>query len=242
MLESGIWRGAGAFSFFPRPGILGIRRLSLEPLEFDVTDHLDGSLSHYFLQMRPLGAEFESGDQFELNLQRSADVPSAAFEIFPGSTIPAGRHAWSRVELVFTSSNARTVGIRFTGSSGGFYDGHSSEADAAVDIRLAPHLTSSLEYALQAVTRAVGDFTARTVRLRLDLAASPRLGGTMFIQQDNASDRLTINLRLHWIPRPGSDAYLVYNSAWPTGSSGGIPWSRPAAGGLVAKFVYYVRG
>ncbi len=38
-----------------------------------------------------------------------------------------------------------------------------------------------------------------------------------------------------------SDGYLVWNSAWPTGLSGGMPWGRPARGALIGKLVYYFR-
>ena len=86
-----------------------------------------------------------------------------------------------------------------------------------------------------------GRFAARTARLRLDYATSPRLNTTVFLQYDNESDRLTVNARLHWIPRPGSDAYLVWNSAWPTDLAGGVPWRRPLRGALIGKVVYHFR-
>ncbi len=50
-----------------------------------------------------------------------------------------------------------------------------------------------------------------------------------------------MNARLHWIPNVGSDAYLVWNSAWPTGLGEGMPWGRPAHGALIGKLVYYFR-
>ena len=81
----------------------------------------------------------------------------------------------------------------------------------------------------------------RRLRLPPHLAATPRIGGTLFLQGDNASDHITLNGRLHWIPSPGSDVYLVYNSAWPTGLPAGVPWSRPERGALIGKVVWYFR-
>jgi hypothetical protein len=86
-----------------------------------------------------------------------------------------------------------------------------------------------------------GSFTAQVHRLRFDYATSPRLNTTLFLQWNNESNRLAVNARLHWIPRPGTDAYLVWNTTWPTGLAGGVPWSRPLRGALVGKFVYYFR-
>lgn len=63
----------------------------------------------------------------------------------------------------------------------------------------------------------------------------------MFAQYDNASERSSVNARLRWTRRPGSDLYLVYNSTWPTGLDEGVPWSRPLGGGFVMKYVHFLR-
>jgi len=88
---------------------------------------------------------------------------------------------------------------------------------------------------------AAGRFIARSHRLRLDVAASPRLSGTLFVQHDNASEQLRLNVRFHWIPSLGSDLYVVWNSGWPTLLGAGIPWGRPQRGQLTGKLVYYFR-
>ena len=83
------------------------------------------------------------------------------------------------------------------------------------------------------------------MRLRLDVATSPRLTTALFGQWDNESRRMAVNARLRWTRAPGSDAYLVWNSAWPSGLDGrgvaGVPWRRPVRGALVAKYVQYFR-
>ncbi len=111
----------------------------------------------------------------------------------------------------------------------------------ALTVRTAPHLITKLEVEQQNVRLATGRFIARSARLRLDVAASPRLSSTLFVQHDNESERLRLNLRFHWIPKLGSDFYVVWNSAWPTGLFGGIPWHRPERGQLTGKLVYYFR-
>ena len=80
-------------------------------------------------------------------------------------------------------------------------------------------------------------------RLRLDYATDPRLNGTFFLQWDNELDRLAVNARLHWIPMPGANAYLVWNTAWPTAlpGRGGIPFGQPLNAAVIGKFVYYFR-
>ncbi|OGT94981.1 MAG: hypothetical protein A3I79_08185 [Gemmatimonadetes bacterium RIFCSPLOWO2_02_FULL_71_11] len=211
------------------------------PINADVTTTLDGALDNAFYEVRPLGAEFQSGAELELNLQRYLDVPGDSFEIFPGTIVAPGRYEWSRVEVQLESSPARSFQVELGASAGDYYTGRATELAYGVAARVAPHLIAEVEGELQWVRLPTGRFDARTARLRLDYATSPRLNTTVFLQYDNESERLAVNARLHWIPRPGSDVYLVWNSAWPTDLAGGVPWRRPLRGALVGKVVWYVR-
>jgi hypothetical protein len=239
--ETDVIQHTGHIDFFPRPGRWGIRRMHVTFLSWDVTTRRDGARSHSSFAVSPLGGELESGDEVTVTLQRFEDAPDEAFEIFPGDTIAAGRYWWNRAELAFESSAGRPVGFDLEMSAGDFYTGSGTEVQAVLTVRTAPHLIANLEVEQQNVRLAAGRFTARTTRLRLDVAASPRLSGTAFVQHDNESDRLRLNVRFHWIPELGSDLYLVWNSGWPTGVSGGIPWGRPQRGQLTGKLVYYFR-
>ncbi len=241
VLETGVWRHTGHVDVFPRPHVLGIRQLEFSLLTWEGVTHLDGSPSHSLYEVTPLGAVFESGDEFLVNLKRLEDAPSTPFEIFRGHTIDPGDYSFDRAEVQFTSSPGRPVSASLTASAGDFYTGMSTELDATLTVRTAPHVITEVEYSQLAARLATARFTARTARLRLDVAATPRLGSTVFVQWDDESERLTVNARLHWMPGPGSDAYLVWNSAWPTALADGVPWGRPARGAVVGKLVYYVR-
>jgi len=241
VLESDVIRPTGHIDFFPRPPRWGIRRLHFTFIEWDVTTHLDGPRSHASFVVSPVGGELESGDQFALTVRRFEDAPDAPFEIFPGDTIAAGHYWYNRVEASVESSAGRPGGVSLTTSVGDFYTGTASEVSAALTVRTAPHLTTSVEFEQHNVRIAAGRFIARSHRLRLDVAASPRLSGTLFVQHDNASEQLRLNVRFHWIPSLGSDLYVVWNSGWPTLLGAGIPWGRPQRGQLTAKLVYYFR-
>jgi hypothetical protein len=126
-------------------------------------------------------------------------------------------------------------------SAGEFFDGTSRDLEASVELRSAPHLITSLDYEIRSVRRPGPDFTAQVARLEVGLAAHPRLGGSALVQWENESDRLGLNLRVHWMPRPGTDLYLAWNGAWPTALEDGIPWRRPEYGVLTGKVVHYFR-
>jgi hypothetical protein len=240
--ETDVLRHTGHIDYFPRPRWLGLRRLQLQLLSWDVVTRLDGTRSHSSYSITPIGGEFGSGDEFALTLQRFEDVPDEAFDIFPGDTIAPGHYWYNRVEAGFESSSGRPVGYELAASVGDFYTGTATSLEAQLTLRVAPHLIADLQLEQQRVRLASGRFTARSARLRLDVASSARLASTLFVQYDNESERLGLNARFRWIPSPGSDVYVVWNSNWPTGLDGGVPWGRPLRGQLVAKVVYYLRG
>jgi hypothetical protein len=240
--QSGINRYAGSLAFTPRPGRWNIRKLSYGVESWNVVTNLDNTLNNANIELRPLGIKFESGDEVEVNLQRNRDVPGEAFELFPGTVVGAGSYQWNRAEVQVQTSQARTVSAEVKASAGGFYDGHGTELQVALRAQYEPHLLTSVEYQVADFHRNVGAFTATTVRLRVDYAASPRLTTTFFGQYDNDSKRVAFNARARWTRAPGSDTYVVWNSAWPSGlTEGGIPWERPASGALIVKVVEYFR-
>jgi hypothetical protein len=239
--QSGIQRFAGQLLFTPRPQRWGIRRFDFALGNWDWVSRLDGTLDNASFELVPIGAQFESGDSFEFNVQRRWDVPPESFEIFPGDTIAAGRYAWNRAELSLDGSEGRQLVPEFSLSVGQFYDGRSVEVSGALGLRREPHLLLSAEYSRSTITRGDAGFTASTFALRTDYALSPRLNTTFFGQYDNESERVTLNARVRWTRSPGSDLYLVWNSGWPSGLDNGIPWRRPSRGALVVKYIQYFR-
>jgi Domain of unknown function (DUF5916) len=239
--EDGVRRYVGGLQFFPRPPGLGVRRLDLKLLEWEVAERLEGGQAWATYEIRPFGVELDGGSAMELNLQRYVDVPDEAFEVFPGSRVPAGSYRFDRVEARYLSAAHRTWVLDVAASVGEFYDGTSREFETSLELRAAPHLIGYLDYALQSVRRPGPDFTARVVRAGIDVAASPRLGASALVQWENESDRMGVNLRVHWTPQPGTDFYLAWTSVWPTGLGDGIPWRRPEHGMLVGKVVHYLR-
>ncbi len=239
--QNGIQRFAGQVTLTPRPRRWGIRRLDLSLPSWDWVSRLDGTLDNASLTLRPLGAQFESGDSFELNLKRLWDVPPEDFEIFPGSVIAAGRYQYDQVEVSLEGSEARRLVPEVSMTVGELYDGRGYEWNTGLGYRQEPHILFFAEFSRTRVTREAASFAATTARVRADYAFSPRLSTTVFVQYDNESERASVNARLRFTRAPGSDLYLVWNSGWTTALDSGIPWRRPVRGGLVLKYIHYLR-
>ena len=258
--QRGISRIGWQAELTPRPSALGalgaplkamhVRRLKIEPLSGELVRTLGmagpfSGLANGYLSSSPLGFEFETGDELSVQFTRNYDTPAAAFDLFDGAEIAAGRYAWNRAQVEYKGSPARRLALDVTVARGGFYAGESSEINAALRGRFAPHVNLSVEYGRTAVSILAADrtqrFTAQTARIRLDYAATARLNTTLFTQWDNESNRGAVNARVRWTTSPGSDLYVVWTSQWPTALDGGIPWRTPTRSTLVAKYVRYFR-
>ena len=240
--QRGIDRFAGQVSLTPRPkGPSIVRRWEFTLLEYNIVRAIGGDLDNASFEVRPLGAQFQSGDKIEFNLKRDFDGPAADFDVTSNVVIPAGNYWWDRVELQYSGSNVRRWTLGSSVSTGEFYDGRRTDLSVSSRLRLQPHVELVLDWSHNDVRLPGGEFTVNTLRFRGDYAASPRLTATAFLQFDDQSDRAAVNARVRWTTSPGSDLYVVWNSTWPTGLDRGIPWDRPLRGGLVAKYVRFFR-
>ncbi|MFZ9898557.1 MAG: DUF5916 domain-containing protein [Gemmatimonadaceae bacterium] len=240
--QRGIQRLSGQFAITPRPAQPSpIRRWEFNLLGYDLVWDLGGRLDNASLSVRPVGMQLQSGDRFEVNLSRRFDGPTADFTLVPGTTIAAGDYWFDRAEVRFSGANVRPWSLGGAASTGGFYEGTRVDVSVNARLRLQPHWEFSLDLARNDVVLPTRGFVATTVRFRGDYAYSPRLTGTLFTQYDDQSDRASVNARVRWTTSPGSDLYVVWNSTWPTGLDRGIPWGQPLRGGLIAKYVRYLR-
>jgi hypothetical protein len=139
-------------------------------------------------------------------------------------------------------SGARTLVPELSVTVGELYDGHGYKWSTGLGYRREPHILLFAEFERTRVTRSSQSFAATIARVRADYAISPRLSTTVFAQYDNESERASLNARLRFTRSPGSDLYVVWNSGWTTALDGGIPWRRPVRGGLVVKYIQYLRG
>jgi hypothetical protein len=95
--------------------------------------------------------------------------------------------------------------------TGDFFDGERQEIATEVNWRPSGRLRTGLSYEWNDIRLPGGNFITRVVGFRTDVAFSSRLSWVTRIQYDNVSESMGINTRLHWIPEPGREAFLVLN-------------------------------
>ena len=243
------WETYGHIDFMPRPHALGIRQLQFELPSWDIYANHDGSVlrardwQNASIEWHPIGAVFESGDQFNVMIIRNMDAPIEPFTIARGVVIPAGRYWWTQTGAQFQTSLGRMFAGFGSFSTGTFYDGHSTETDGGVTWRSGGHLILGASLSRTDVTLPVGHFVAVLSTGRLEYAFTTGMDFLGFAQYESALDRTDFDFRFHWTPVIGDDLYVVWNAGYTNDplSPFRFPDSRAVARPLAATFtVKYV--
>ncbi|MCI0695723.1 carbohydrate binding family 9 domain-containing protein [candidate division KSB1 bacterium] len=222
--------------FNPRPKFLPfLRKMEFKPLDVNYfIDDATGELTTFFSEFRPLGFATKSGEFFEFNLQRLAERLIDDFEIHEGVIIPPAEYWFTRYEIQFSTFGGRRIAGEGSASWGDFYDGTNTEWGASLVWRTSKHLSLGADYQHNEVKLPTGAFRTHEVGGRADFAFSPKLFGSLFGQWNNDDDEMLLNFRINWIPKPGTDFFLVINQAVDTQASG---W-RANNTTLLSKFVW----
>ena len=221
--RTGFIETTGAIRYMPRVDAFGIRKLEFKPtpswrIVADETGNLADARTWQTadFEWRFLGAKLQSGDEFELNLQRAMDAPPEAFEVFDGIDIAGGKYWFTRGEVQVSSSTGRPLSVDAEVRWGEFYDGRSTTVALDATWRGGGHVIFGADVARTSAHLPSGSFTAIETAGRLEYAVNPRANFLAFVQFNNEDKRADFNLRFHWIPTIGDDFYVVWSSGYTT--------------------------
>ncbi len=223
----------------PRPKFLPwIRQLEIKPIELSYyLDDITREMQSVYMEFRPLGLFFKSGDAMEFNLQRNAENLTEEFEIRDGYVIPAGRYWTNRAEFQVETFEGRPVVVDAAVNWGQFYDGSSTEWETDVAWKMSRHLGTSLSYQRTDIRLAGGSFAIDEVVGRMSFSVNPKLFGSVFAQWNNDDDEVLFNFRVTWIPKPGASLHFVFNQFGDTlDPPGRVTINKTVA---LIKFVWY---
>lgn len=202
----------GSWRYRWRPEGTGVRRVDVGAGFFLVTD-LDDEVESRSVSFDALQVESDAGDVLALDASLVREVLSNGFRIFEDIVVPVGDYRWERYGVRVATSSGRPVSGSVRWRTGGFYTGTRQEYAAAIDWRVSPHLNLGAELEYNDVDLEEGDFLTRIVRARVNVAFTPDLTWSTFVQFDDVSDSVGINSRVRWIVKPGSEMNFVVNQA-----------------------------
>ncbi|HJR70970.1 MAG TPA: DUF5916 domain-containing protein [Gammaproteobacteria bacterium] len=175
------------------------------------TEGLDGELESQSVSYGLIGLESRFGDEIEVEIEAEQDVLDEDFEISDGVIVPQAHYSFRNASVEFETADQRRVwgGVGF--QTGDFYGGDRREIAAEINWRPSGRFRTGLGYEWNDIDLPGGSFVTRLASFTTEVAFSAKLSWVTRIQYDNDSDRVGVNLRLHWIPQAGREAFLVIN-------------------------------
>jgi hypothetical protein len=203
-------RSFGQFRFSPRPrNNRVVRRYSYTGSIDYITDAERTAMQERELR-GTFNVEYQSGDSFNVEYTRNYErLP--AFEINPGTTVPAGGYHYQNVRTQYSLGQRRKVSGRIFTAHGTLYKGKKTEAGYVGRLGLVPQFAVEPSVSLNWVRLPYGDFEAPVISSRLIFTPNARTALSSFIQYNGGSHTMSTSVRLRWEYRPGSEVFIVYS-------------------------------
>ena len=200
-----------ALRYSPRPAVGWIRRTYFEsdlryhPTQRGVLWTRTNSVS--------FRVELENGDNVSVGHEDASERLFNPFPIRADQPIPTGRYSFGRHSVDLTTFSGRPLQGSVSWNAGDFYDGQRTDVDVRAIWRLSSHFSIAPGLTQSEVALPRGAFTTTIASTRTTYTATPNMSISTLIQWDSDSRVAVTNLRFNFIPKPGTDLYVVYTEA-----------------------------
>jgi len=205
------------FAYQPRPekGLIGrlIRQFFYE-LRFTFYWDLKGKLETRRIFTAPLNLRTESGEHIEFNVIPNRDVLPEDFEVAQGVVIPRGPYNFTNFRFEFNSASYRYWTFDLSYRFGQFYSGNYNDVEIGATFKFKGYASIGLNTNIVRGDLLQGSFNENVYQLKADFFLSPDLGLMNYIQYDDISKQLGVNIRLRLQITPGNEIYFVYSKNW----------------------------
>lgn len=218
----------------------GVKRMLFKPWGFTIYNtHSTGELESFSNETRPLGAVFKSGERFEINCIQYYDRIDNPFNVTDEINIPTGKYMMYKYELQFETYHARRVWTELLYNQGNFYTGKIQTIEVALGINVNKNLNLNTNYSWNNVELPEGNFVTHELASYVNYAFTTKLNFSLFGQFNSLEQVMIYNIRLHWIPKIGSDFYFVYNIGYEEPIKQ-IEYLKPQTTSSVLKLIYRI--
>lgn len=158
------------------------------------------------------GIEFQSSDQFIVQVLDNTERLTEPYGVFEGIDIPVGSYRFTTVSARYELGSQHPVAGMVSYEYGGFFGGtkHTvglsrGRAEPVANLFIEPGIS------LNWIDVPQGRFVAKVLTGRFIYMFSPRIFVSTLAQFNSEDHALAINARLRWEYRPGSDLFVVYS-------------------------------
>ncbi|HYN06230.1 MAG TPA: DUF5916 domain-containing protein [Vicinamibacterales bacterium] len=155
--------------------------------------------------------EFESSDQFTLEVTRRFERLQEPFPIPPDLTVPVGDYRfWDIVASYFFGQHRRGSGTMSV-TRGRFYDGTiTAFGYTGGRVVLSNHLSIEPSLTVNKLDFPTRRVTQTLARTRADYAFTSRMFASALLQYVSSDKTFSSNLRYRWEYQPGSELFVVW--------------------------------
>ncbi|MEM1118317.1 MAG: DUF5916 domain-containing protein, partial [Bacteroidota bacterium] len=207
--------GASAFLNTPLAGTpLNLQRLGGD-IDASAFWGLDGALQSSEVEVETFN-ELVSGDEFGFGGRHVFERLDEPFDILDDGTqvAAAGDYGVWQAFAGIETDDSRALSVGAGVQAGGFFSGSRFDIEAGVGWRPSPGFGISGDVEHSVIDIGNGPFTATVGSVSLSTAFSRMLFGRTLVQYDNVSRQLRANVRVNWIHTPGSDLFVVFDTAY----------------------------
>ncbi|MFO7866337.1 MAG: DUF5916 domain-containing protein [Candidatus Aminicenantes bacterium] len=207
--RTGIRELQALFGYTPEPDLPGVRRLNPHINITYIEDHNRQILErNYHSHMM---VQFINGGHIGFQWNDKYEFVDQTFNIQESISIPIGYYKLRYWEADYQSDKSRNIYGEIKYRYGGFYGGNGKMVNLITGFRPFSNFYSEFNIIYNDIDLPQGAFVNHLLRNRLIFSFSKKLVLMSLIQWNSDIDELNMNIRLHFIYKPGSHIYVVYN-------------------------------
>ncbi|MFQ5791571.1 MAG: DUF5916 domain-containing protein [Acidobacteriota bacterium] len=154
---------------------------------------------------------FESGEQLTFEYTNHFEFIDQPFRLRPDVVISSGAYDFNAFEARFATFRRRHARLDLRFSTGGFWSGQRDTLSLGANYRINRNIGVSGDYDINWVDLPEGAFTTHLVSSRIQIAFRTNVVLMSLFQYNHDTRFLSSNIRFNWIPKPGTDFFVVYN-------------------------------
>jgi len=234
-------RRTGALArFSPRPVSLGsVRKFTWEGEAEHITN-MTGRLDTRRYEAR-FNTEFQRSDRFRLSAESNYEYVARAFRVASITPVEVGGYDFNRINASYSFGTQRRLAGTVSASVGGFYGGdQTSLGFSGGRLEVTPYLSMEPSASVNWFDLPAGSLTTQLYRVRATYTFTPRMFAGALVQYNSSSRTVSVNARMRWEYRPGSELFVVYTEDRDTDSFMPGP-SNLLSRGIVVKVNRLVR-
>ena len=157
-------------------------------------------------------AEFRGGQRFDVGLESQYESIREAFPI-SDVEVPVGDYWFHELKANFSFARSESFRGRYSASAGSFYDGSRLSLSVGPIWNLSRYLELATGYSVNRIDFSERDqaTTTHLAHLKVEVALNTHFAVSAYAQYNGVDDLTSLNSRIRYHFREGTDLWIVYN-------------------------------